>query len=189
MTSWPPLRGMRQGLALAAATLVAIAQASPAAALPLVGIGLNVGAGAQYTLDRGPAVDLTADLAVMGPVIGLQYWRAFQTADTYMQGGLRWNVSPIPMISIAPGVSAVSYNSAFGGLASVNAAFTPLMLPVGIEAMVGAGALANGSTLLPYLVGLKLSFIPFTTINLRYRGWSGSALTTSGPELGLEIGI
>ena len=91
------------------------------------------------------------------------------------------------MVSISPGVSALYLNGGIGGQASLDAAFNPLLLPFAVEGMIGAGYV-NGSMLLPYGVGVKLSLIPFTSINVRYRGWTG-ALNTGGPELGLEIGL
>jgi hypothetical protein len=163
--------------------------AAPASALPLVGIGANVGAAVHIPSTGSPAADLTADLAVLGPVIGLQYWQPFNGTSPYMQGGVRFNVSPIPMINVAPGLAACSVNGAIGGLATLNASFSPLMLPVSVDGAIGAGY-AGGSPLLPYHAGVKLSLIPFTAINVRYRGWTGNpAFTFGGPEIGIEIGL
>jgi hypothetical protein len=185
MTYWHPQPKLMLGLTLAIAASATFA--SPADAIPLIGIGANVGAGIHFLSQQSPAVDVNADLAVLGPVIGLQYWHPFDGTQNYFQAGVRYNVSPIPMVSIQPGISGVYLNGGWGGLGSVNAVFSPLMLPFSVEGMAGAGYV-NASLLLPYSVGVKLSLIPFTAINVRYRGWSG-ALNASGPEVGLEIGL
>ena len=187
MTFWRPQPRLLLGLMWTAGAIAA--SASPAAALPLIGVGANVGANIQFlgASQPSPALDLTADLTVMGPVFGFEYWRPFDGSLNYAQAGVRYNVSPIPMVSIQPGVAGINLNGVWGGLGSVNAVFTPLMLPFAVEGMVGAGYV-NGSTLLPYSVGVKLSLIPFTSINLRYRGWAG-ALNASGPEAGVEIDL
>jgi hypothetical protein len=186
MTFWHPQPRLVLGLTLAIAGTSLIA--SPANAVPLIGIGANVGAGVHFLSGgQSPAMDLNADLSLLGPVIGLQYWRPFDGSQNYLQAGVRYNVSPIPMVSIQPGISGINLNGGWGGLGTVNAVFSPLMLPFSVEAMVGAGYV-NAGLLLPYSVGVKLSLIPFTAINVRYRGWSGP-LNVSGPELGLEIGL
>lgn len=185
MTSWSPQRRIALAAMLGLASLGAAA--TPASALPLIGVGANVGAGVHIPSSGPLASDVTADLAVMGPVIGLQWWRTFDGVNTYLQGGVRWNVSPVPMVNVAPGVSAASFNGGLGGLGTLDASFSPLMLPASLNAGVGYGWV-NGSTLLPYHVGVKLSLIPFTAINVGYRGWQGGP-NVGGPEIGIEVGL
>lgn len=185
MTSWRPRP--RTALGVLAALLATALTATPAQAIPLLGIGGDVGVAGNWT-SLGPGVTLNADLAAMGPTIGLIYWRAFNPASTsYTQLGVRYNVSPVPMVNISPGVSVCALSTSLGGLATLNASFAPIMLPVALEASVGAGY-CNGGMLLPYSGDLKLSLIPFTAIKLGYRGWSGG-LNIGGPELGIEIGL
>lgn len=162
--------------------------AAPASAIPLLGIGADVGAAAHFT-NVGTALDLNADVNVMGPSIGLRYWIPFgSTAATYGQLGISTNVSPVPMLNISPGIAGCLIGSAPGGMVTLNARFEPILLPAAIEGMVGAGY-CNGGMLLPYNVDVKLSLIPFTSIKAGWRGWSGAAFTASGPEVGLEIGL
>ena len=175
-------------LRIAAAALIAWGVgAGSAAAVPLVDIGATAGA-AVHLPGGNPALDLNAELNLRGAKLGGQYWTQFGTSQTYLQAALGWNVSPVPMISVTPWVGVAGMNGAFGPLGQLTAAFTPLLLPVSIEAGAG-GAYLNAATVLPYFAGVKFSPLPFTALALRYRGWAGAATLGAGPELGVEIGI
>ena len=189
MTFWvpSPKRWLAAGLALMGVG----AWAQPASALPIVDVGANAGVALHYT--DALAADVTADVDLRGLVISGQYWTKLTAATpaTYMQGTVRYNVSPVPMLKVAPGVGVAGLNGGFGPLANVTATFAPVLLPASLEAMAGAAYVQN-STLFPYYAGVKLSLIPFTAFALRYRGWGGAPgalLGNGGPEIGLEIGL
>src|ERR1035437_5375135 len=139
MIYWPPRPQFLCGLALAATALMAGAQ--PANALP---IGGNVGVAIQAPSGSGPAIDATAEVNIFGPTLGLRYWQVFGGTGPYIQLGVRQNMSPVPMINVAPGIAGVSYGGSYGGLVTLDASFTPLMLPVSIDATVGAGYINSG---------------------------------------------
>jgi hypothetical protein len=181
-------------LAGAIALLAAIAWAQPAAAeVPILGAGAHVGVGYHI----GPnALDVLGDVSFAGMVLSGQYWQQLAAPSmTYGQVGLRTNLSPVPMLSIAPGVGAVVTGGNFGPMASLTAGFAPFLLPVAVEASAGAAYVLNAGTLFPYYAGVKFSPLPFTALALRYRGWGGAASPTmpmagvAGPEIGVEIGI
>ena len=115
MTSWSPQRRIALAAMLGLASLGATA--TPASALPLIGVGANVGVGVHIPSSGPLASDVTADLAVMGPVIGLQWWRTFDGAGTYLQGGVRWNVSPVRDSRMARPISSAMALAAFLGTA------------------------------------------------------------------------
>lgn len=189
MTFWHPLPRLVLGSMLALASLGMVSQ--PASALPLIGVGANVGVGGHWPLNNsGPALSATADVDLFGTMVGLHYWNQFATGSNYMSGHLRKNLSPVPMISLAPGIGGVFTNGAAGPLVNFTAGFSPLLLPASAEVSVGA-AYVNASMLLPYSAGIKLSLIPFTAFALRYRGWAGAGplAGVSGPEVGLEVGF
>jgi hypothetical protein len=187
MTFWvpSPKRWLTAGLALVGLGAVA----TPATALPIVDVGANAGVALHYT--DALAADVTADVNLRGLVISGQYWTKLNAPTNYMQGTIRYNVSPVPMLSVAPGVGLVGGAVGVGPLANVTATFAPILLPASVEAMAGA-AYVNNSTLFPYYAGVKFSLIPFTAFALRYRGWggaNGALLGNGGPEIGFEIGL
>ena len=54
-----------------------------------------------------PTLDVLGDVSFAGMVLSGQYWQQLAAASmTYGQVGLRTNLSPVPMLSIAPGVGA-----------------------------------------------------------------------------------
>lgn len=177
-------------LAGAVALLAAIAWAQPASAeVPILGAGAHVGVGYHI----GPnALDVLGDVSFAGVVLSGQYWQQLAAPSvTYGQVGLRTNLSPVPMLSIAPGVGAVLTGGNFGPMANLTAGFAPFLLPVAVEASAGAAYVLNAGTLFPYYAGVKFSPLPFTALALRYRGWGGVGpmSTMNGPEIGVEIGI
>jgi hypothetical protein len=187
MTYWvpSPKRWLAAGLVLAG--IGAVAQ--PAHALPIVDVGAD--AGAAFHWSGGPALDLTGDVNLRGLVLSGQYWTQLGGPSNYLQGTVRYNVSPVPMLNVSPGVGVASLNGSFGPLVNATAAFEPFLLPASIEASAGA-AFVQSSTLFPYYAGLKFSLFPFTAFNLRYRGWAGTPgtlLGNGGPEIGFQIGI
>lgn len=183
---------LRPDRLLGAAALVAVvALAQPAHAVPLLDIGANAGVAAHLT-QGGPALDATAELNLRGLVLAGEYWTRFGATSNYWQVGARYNVSPVPMLSVSPGVGLVSATGAAGPMANLTAGFSPFLLPVSIEAAAGA-AFVSGGLLLPYHAGVKFSPLPLISVVGRYRGWAGQAITTvtnqAGPEIGIEIGI
>lgn len=174
----------------AVALLAAIAWAQPASAeVPILGAGAHAGVGYHI----GPnAVDVLADASFAGVVLSGQYWQQLGSGQTYLQGNLRTNLSPVPMLSISPGVGVVATSGNFGPMGSLTAGFAPILLPVSVEASAGAAYVLNAGLLYPYYAGVKFSPLPFTALALRYRGWGGSATPMAGlagPEIGIEIGI
>jgi hypothetical protein len=187
MTFWVP----RPERALAAALILAGmgVAAKPADAIPFVDVGADVGAAFHWS--GGPALDLTGDVNLRGLVISGQYWTQLGGPSNYITGGLRYNVSPVPMLRVEPGIGLASLNGGFGPAVNAYAAFSPILLPAAVEAGAGA-AFVGGGTLYPYFAGVKLSLFPFTAFNLRYRGWGGAPgalLGGGGPEIGFQIGI
>lgn len=176
---------------IVAACVIAGVTAQPEAALALPGVGVIAGAGAQFA-DTGLAYNVNAAVDAMGFGVRGLYWMQPSTTNTWASAQVSMNVSPIPMLNISPGVGAAMWNqagSSVGGpMASVSAGFYPIALPVAINVEAGAAYL-NGSLSLPYSAGVKLSLFPFTALVARYRGWEGSALRASGPEIGAEIGF
>jgi hypothetical protein len=187
MTYWVP--SPKRWLA-AALVLTGIGMAAqPAHAVPIVDVGAD--AGAAFHWSGGPALDLTGDLNLRGLLLSGQYWTQLGGPSNYLQAAVRYNVSPVPMLSVTPGVGVAGLNGSFGPLVNATATFAPILLPASIEASAGA-AFVQSSTLFPYYAGVKLSLIPFTAFNLRYRGWGGTPgalLGGGGPEIGFEIGI
>lgn len=187
MTYWVPRPDRLLG---AFALAGAIAWAQPAQAVPVLDIGAHAGA-AVHLVQGGPAADLTADVNLRGLLLGGQYWSQLGTNLNYWQAAARYNVSPVPMLSVAPGVGVVSAAGAIGPLGQLTARFSPLLLPVSVEAAAGA-AFVGGGSLLPYHAGVTFSPLPFISLAARYRGWAGQATPFSGlagPEIGIEIGI
>lgn len=172
---------------VAAGTLLA----GPAMAVPVLDIGANAGAAIHWV--GTPALDLNAEVDLRGLVVAGQYWNQLTGPTTpYWQAGARYNVSPVPMIHVSPGVGLASSGGAIGPMGSLHARFAPVLLPVSFDASAGA-ALVSGSTLFPYHAGIKFSPLPFTALALRYRGWGGGQglphAGLAGPEIGIEIGI
>lgn len=189
MTFWVSSPKRLLAAALALGGLGAVAQ--PASAVPIVDLGAKAEAALHYT--DALAVDLNAGVDLRGLLISAQYWTKLNAATpaNYMQGTIRYNVSPVPMLSIAPGVGLVGGSVGVGPLANVTATFAPILLPASVEAMAGAAYVQN-STLFPYYAGVKFSLFPFTAFALRYRGWggaNGALLGNGGPEIGFEIGL
>lgn len=186
MTYWVPRpKSLLGAMALAGA----VAWAQPAHAVPLLDIGAQAGAAFHWV--GQPALDLTGDVELRGLLLGGQYWTQLGGNMTYWQAAARYNVSPVPMLTVAPGVGVVSAAGAIGPMGQLTARFSPLLLPLSVEAAAGA-AFVNGSSLLPYHAGLKFSPLPFTALALKYRGWAGQATPfagLAGPEIGIEIGI
>lgn len=183
-------------LALAAAALGLPAGAAHAN-VPLLDVGAHASAG--YHVVPGGALDVTAGADVRGLALNAQYWRGLglfgaAALPTLVRAHVGYNLSPVPMIRVAPAVGVAVLNGAVGGEGNLTAAFTPFLLPLGLEAQVGAQYYPSlAGMLLPYHVGARFSPLPFTSLALRYRGWAGSAPTplagVGGPEIALEIGI
>jgi hypothetical protein len=152
-------------------------------------LGADGGAAAHFVAG-GPALDLTGDLNLFGALVSAQVWDQFQTQSLYAQGTLGMNVSPVPMIALAPALGVVALNSAFGPVITLTGTYSPFLLPVTLEATAGAAYL-NGGPLLPYSVGVKAGIFPLTSLAIRYRGWAGSGPLSGlgGPELGIVIGL
>lgn len=185
MTYWLP---RTKPLLLASLALVAWGtSAASAHAIPLLDVGAGAGAAVHFP-GGSPALSLTGEANLRGIVLGAQYWTQFGTAQSYLQAAVRKDLSPVPMISVAPGVGVAGMNGSFGPLGNVTASFSPFLLPVSLEASAGAAYL-NSAAVLPYHAGIKFSPLPFTALALRYRGWAGASALGQGPEVGLEIGI
>jgi hypothetical protein len=189
MTFWVPRPARLLGSALVLAS-VALA-AKPAAAIPIVDVGAGVGAAVQLS-GNGPALDLTGNVNLRGLQVSGQYYQQFaQTQLNYWQGAVGYNVSPVPMLSVSPALGVASWKGSIGPLGQVTGSFSPFLLPVSVEASAGA-TYVQSTVVLPYSAGIKLSLIPFTSFNLRYRGWAGSSPDLggmNGPEIGIEFGI
>lgn len=187
MTYWVP--SPKRWLAAALVLAGIGTMAAPASAIPIVDVGADVGAAFHWS--GGPALDLTGDVNLRDLKLSGQYWTQLGGASNYLQAAVRYNVSPVPMLSVTPGVGLAGLNGSFGPLVNATATFAPLLLPASIEASAGA-AFVQSSTLFPYYAGVKLTPLPFTALNLRWRGWGGTPgalLGGGGPEIGLEIGI
>jgi hypothetical protein len=190
MTCWHPLlkRTLLAGLVLAGVG----ARPEPAQALP--GVGVVVGGGAHFvTSGGGFAYSVIGNVDVMGWGAAGHYWQQPASSTNWVSLALRRNLSPIPTISIAPGIGVAMGGSpagnAVGPLGQVSAGWYPPLMPFALDASVGAAWL-NGSMALPYALGVKLSLIPFTALVARWRGWEGAGfIKTSGPEIGAEIGF
>ena len=152
---------------------------------------MQVGVGAHLPGAGGPAVSVLGNVDVMGWGLGAHYWAQPATSSNWVSAALKKNISPIPTVSLAPGLGVAMWNAgagnAVGPLGQLNAGWYPPLLPVALDLSVGAAWL-NGSMALPYSAGVKLSLIPFTALVARWRGWEG-AFRTSGPEIGAEIGF
>lgn len=186
MTCWHPLL---KRTVLAAALLAGVT-GRPEAADALPGVGVTAGAGAHLA-NTGFAYSLIGNVDVMGWGVGAHYWGQPSTSSNWVSAALKRNVSPIPTITLAPGLGVAMWNpgtgSAVGPLGQLNAGWYPPLMPFALDFSVGAAWL-NGSMALPYSAGVKLSLIPFTALVARWRGWEG-AFRTSGPEIGAEIGF
>ncbi|HEY9723091.1 MAG TPA: hypothetical protein V6D47_13865 [Oscillatoriaceae cyanobacterium] len=184
MTWWVPRPSQLCAVALA---IAAVGAASPASAIPIVDVGAHARAAVQWT-GAGPAGDLSAGVDLRGLELSAFYWKPFTTQGNWVDAQVGWDLSPVPMISVTPSVGVAALNGGFGPIGSVRGSFTPLLLPVSVEAMAGVSPLTGG-LMYPYSLGLKLSLIPFTSLDLAYRGWAGAVNMMSGPELGVEIGL
>ncbi|MEB3196030.1 MAG: hypothetical protein VKP62_02395 [Candidatus Sericytochromatia bacterium] len=159
----------------------------------LMGVTVAAGAGIHAPSD-GLAGSLWGSADAFGWGVAGHFWRRLSTTpDHWLALQVRKNVSPIPMISIMPGVGVAGLGgptqTALGPMASVTGRFAPFLLPFAFEAQAGA-AWINNSLALPYSVGAKISLIPFTAVALRWRGWEGnSTIRSAGPELGVEAGF
>lgn len=177
---------------LATAIVAAGIAAQPESAAALPGVGVNVGAAAHFA-NTGFAYDVNGDVALLGFGLNGFYWMQPATSTSWASAAIQKNLSFIPMTTFTPGLGVAMLNAGavngFGPLAQLSAGFHPLMLPVAIEGSLGA-AYVNGSTALPYALGVKLSLIPFTSFVARWRGWEGAAgIKNSGAEIGIEVGI
>lgn len=185
MTFWVPRPARLLGSALALASLALAAK--PAAAIPIVDVGGGVGAALQWS--GGPAMDLTANVNLRGLQVSGQYYNQFSGAQVnYWQGAVGYNVSPVPMLSVTPALGVASLNGGVGPLGQVTGSFSPFLLPVSLEASAGA-TYVQSTLVLPYSAGIRLSLIPFTAFNLRYRGWANTKDKMDGPEIGIEFGL
>lgn len=184
MTWWVPRPSQLLAAALAFAALGA---ASPASAIPIVDVGAHARAALQWT-GAGPAGDLAAGVDLRGLELSAFFWKPFASQSTWLDGQVGYDVSPVPMITLTPSVGVAALSGAAGPIVSVRGSFQPLLLPVSVEAMAGASYLTGGM-MYPYSLGLKLSLIPFTSLDLAYRGWAGTVNAMSGPELGVEVGL
>lgn len=188
MTCWPP----HLKRTLLAAVILAGVVGRPEAAHALPGVGVVVGAGAHLPSANGPAVSVIGNLDVMGWGIGAHYWAQPASSTNWVSAALKKNISPIPTLSLAPGLGVAMLGTPTGNnvgpLGQLNAGWYPPLMPFALDLSVGAAWL-NGSMALPYSAGVKLSLIPFTALVARWRGWEGAGFRTSGPEIGAEIGF
>lgn len=174
---------------LAAAVACVTLPAAPASALiPSVAAG-----GGLHAVNNGLAASAWGSVDALGWGATGHVWRRLNNSpDHWVSLAARRNLNLAPMISVAPMLGLAGVGNAaqttFGPLAGVSGRFAPLLMPFALEAQAGA-AWINGSLLLPYSLGAKISLIPFTAITLRWRGWEGAALQASGPELGFEAGF
>ncbi|MEB3222311.1 MAG: hypothetical protein VKS61_09565 [Candidatus Sericytochromatia bacterium] len=163
----------------------------------MLGVDAKAGAGIQATSGLGLALNAEAHVGVLGWGVRGHYWqRLFSNSQlSWMAATVGKNVSPVPMINVSPGVGVAGLGqgaTTLGPLGTIHASFSPVLLPVSVEASVGAAWLGGTSLVLPYSVGAKVSLIPFTGVTLRYRGFEGNNALLSGangPELGVEVGI
>ncbi len=185
---------LRRTLLVSAVLAGIVGQSEDAAALP--GVGVVAGAGAHFATTGGFAYSAIGNLDVMGWGLGAHYWAQPATSTNWVSAALKKNISPIPTVSLAPGLGVAMWGTATGNnvgpLGQLNAGWYPPLMPFALDLTVGAAWL-NGSMALPYSAGVKLSLIPFTALVARWRGWEtmgpGAGLRTSGPEIGAEIGF
>ncbi|MEB3285031.1 MAG: hypothetical protein VKN33_07085 [Candidatus Sericytochromatia bacterium] len=178
-------------LCLTAVSAGATFNASPASALlPSV----KAGAGLQV-LPEGPSLAASAwgSVDVLGWGATGHFWRRLTaTPQHWFSLAARRNMSLAPMIAVAPMIGIAGLGdtgaTALGPFAGLSGRFAPILMPFAFEAQAGA-AWINGSLVLPYSLGAKISLIPLTAVSLRWRGWEGSAFRFSGPEIGLEAGF
>lgn len=174
-----------------AASVGTALSASPASALlPSVAAG-----GGLHAVTEGPSFAASAwgSVDMLGWGATGHFWRRLTgSPEHWVSLGARRNLNIAPMISIAPtlGIAGLgnTAQTAFGPMAAVSGRFAPLLMPFAFEAQAGA-AWVNGSLLLPYSLGAKISLIPFTAVTVRWRGWEGAAFRANGPELGFEAGF
>ena len=157
------------------------------------GVGVVAGAGAHFVMSGGGfAYSAVGNLDVMGWGLGGHYWAQPATSSNWVSAALKKNISPIPTVTIAPGLGVAMWGSAAGNtvgpLGQLSAGWYPPLMPFALDFSVGAAWL-NGSMALPYSAGVKLSLIPFTALVARWRGWEGAGFKTSGPEIGAEFGF
>lgn len=189
-------------IVVAGATLPLLA--APVQALPLIGIGASVGAyywnvGAPGV---GSAIDLDGKLHFLPINLGANVVAGLGNGAYLARAELRKDIDVIPMLSLTPTLGYVTenlYGAAFGNAASsgpeasLEARFSPILSPVYVEGRLGASYLlsppAAGNALVPdYNVGIGLAFTPFSTIEVRYRGFNAGG-NQGGLELGLRLGI
>jgi hypothetical protein len=121
------------------------------------------------------------------------FWRRLiGTPDHWISLAARRHINIAPMISFAPMVGLAGIGNLtttnMGPMAAISGRFAPLLMPFSFEAQAGA-AWINGSLVLPYSAGAKISLIPLTAVTLRWRGWEGSIFRAGGPEVGFEAGF
>lgn len=195
----------RLSLVACAATL-GVSLAAPAQAVPLIGIEGSAAAFFDYAL-QGNASQVKAGstgmtLEVSGAAFGLldmsgRYMTNFGSQANLAEVVLRKEISPLPMLSVKPGIgyqtqnvfAANAYDHA--PLGKVQAAFTPVLSPIWFEAEANVSYPLNlGRPVLGGMVGGYISFLPMLNLGVRYMNYRDLDPQPAPVDFGsLQIGL
>lgn len=179
--------------------------AAPAQALPLIGIEGSAAAFFDYALQGNggqvPAGSTGLTLEASGAAFGLldlsgRYMTNFGSQANLAEVVLRKEISPLPMLSVKPGIGYQGQN-VFAGTAfdhapigKVQAAFTP-PLPLWFEAEANVSyPLDLGRPVLGGMVGGYVSFLPMVNLGVRYLNYRDLDPQPAPVDFGsLQIGL
>ena len=195
----------RLSLAACAATL-GLSLASPAQAVPLIGVEGSAAAYLDYALQGNgaqvPTGSTGATLEASGAAFGLldlsgRYMTNFSTQANLAEVVLRKEISPLPMLSVKPGLGYQGQTMfATGGwdqgpIGKVQAAFTPVLSPIWIEAEANASyPLTLNRPVVGGMVGGYIAFLPMLNLGIRYLNYRDLDAQTAPVDFSsLQIGL
>lgn len=190
---------------LACAGALGATLAAPAQAVPLIGVEgsaavyfdlIQQGNGGQVPAGS-TGVTVEAGAAAFGMLdLSARYMTNFSTQANLVEGVLRTEISPLPMLSIKPGIGYQGQNVFATGfdhapLAKVQAMFSPILSPIWAEAELSASyPLDRAQPVIGSTLGVNLAPLPFLSLGLRYLNYRELNAPNSPGDFGsLQIGL
>ncbi|HBN07091.1 MAG TPA: hypothetical protein DD435_00080 [Cyanobacteria bacterium UBA8530] len=193
MISFRPAQILIPGALLASVLVFS----SPAAALPLVGITLG-GDVVSFTQNPGGLQSTGASFVGRLNAVGMEFEGSLLKLQDRQNGEAfaRFDVSPIPMLSLKPGFG-VAYQDLFtpGTLAwspgiGLRGEFSPILMPFSLEGDLSAIVpLSDRNPIYRVQAGLSFALMPFSSLHFGLRSFQRDDKVFLGPEIGLRIGI
>lgn len=178
-------------------TLLTLLIASPASALPLVSV--NGGADMTFFTQRPAGMDILgmgANARVSALGLDLSAEGVKFSDRNYVEARFNTNLSPIPMLSLKPGIGIANTDylkpgtTEWAPVVGVRGEFSPILMPVSVDAEASiAYPITTRQSIVRLDAGVNLSLLPFTSVRAGLKSFQTGSEQAFGPSIGLRVGL